>query len=889
VLWKRIVFLRDSSTVAPYQQLAELLTDLQHEKDCSDFTDSTHALLLQRLGWLCFIQKDFTRAIEYSRRSVEMVSKHPGKATINPHHVIKTYFNLNVFYDSLKRPNLQIEAIDSCISNAIRLKSGYEWAVPLIYNRTHTLFESGDYYKCISYASIGENISRENGYQNEYILLYLTWRINSLIFLKRFDEADKLLQKAIKEANETHNVRYLGTFYGLKASVAEENKNVKDAITFTKQALVYFEKIKHNDGSAATLNNLGFKLYFQKLHDYGKALSYCNEALKFASPAFELDIFDNIARVYVGKGDYDSALIHFQKAFDIIAPGADERVVLEKFRNGEVANGTAESIFDLVLGKADALHYKYRAFRQEDDLQKAILAYRSADKLLNEIKTDQSFLQSKLFWRREAQHLYENAITASYNQKNADEAFYFFEKSRATLLQDQLNQLGKISDKDVLVFAQLKKRILQLEREQDTIASSSSRKKEIQSDLFSINETLEKLEKNIKKENPLYYQSFLDTSANSIADVSKMILKDHQALLELFEGDSAVFTLLITPSNIHFDKIDKDDFDNTTNAYTHYISNISLINEKYGDYLKTASHLYNLIFKENNIPKGRIIVSPYGHYFPFESLVTSNASTPIYFVNDHAVSYTYSALYLTYDLAKNKSITAQSFLGVAPVQFESGLSLSSLIGSDVSLEQIGANFNDPKILIAGQATRDQFLKNYSNYKIIQLYTHAADSSNTGEPVIHFADSSLYLSDLIAETKPLTKLIVLSACETGNGKLYQGEGVFSFNRAFAVLGIPSSIINLWSVDNIATYKLTELFYEYLSQGLPIDIALQKAKLKFISSSRSNELPYYWAATIVAGKSDSLGKKRISPWTDVAIVLIVISGLAYFGGKKRRRKN
>jgi CHAT domain-containing protein len=59
-------------------------------------------------------------------------------------------------------------------------------------------------------------------------------------------------------------------------------------------------------------------------------------------------------------------------------------------------------------------------------------------------------------------------------------------------------------------------------------------------------------------------------------------------------------------------------------------------------------------------------------------------------------------------------------------------------------------------------------------------------------------------------------------------LYHGEGIFSFKSGFAALGIPSSVTNLWSVDDKSTYKITELFYKYLAKGLPLDIALQNAK-------------------------------------------------------------
>jgi CHAT domain-containing protein len=134
-----------------------------------------------------------------------------------------------------------------------------------------------------------------------------------------------------------------------------------------------------------------------------------------------------------------------------------------------------------------------------------------------------------------------------------------------------------------------------------------------------------------------------------------------------------------------------------------------------------------------------------------------------------------------------------------------------------------------------------------------------------------------MSDLILEGKPITNLIVLSACETGRGKMNQGEGVFSFNHAFAAMGIPACITNLWSIDNVSTYQLTELFYKYLAKGLPAAQALQKAKIDFIrKSTKQRTIPYYWAATILTGKSEVLSESGFGKiWISVpAIVLLLI---------------
>jgi CHAT domain-containing protein len=183
------------------------------------------------------------------------------------------------------------------------------------------------------------------------------------------------------------------------------------------------------------------------------------------------------------------------------------------------------------------------------------------------------------------------------------------------------------------------------------------------------------------------------------------------------------------------------------------------------------------------------------------------------------------------------------------------------------------------------------MKSFNGYRIIQLYTHAADSSSSGEPVIYFYDSALYLSELIPEKKPSTRLIVLSACETGKGKLYQGEGVFSFNRGFAALGIPGSVINLWAVENEATYTIMESFYKYVSEGLSTDIALQKAKLDFIKlSPRERRLPYYWAAPVFVGKTETLDVSRHSNlFTELLVTLVLLTGFVFIYSRAKRKKS
>ncbi|HSZ34703.1 MAG TPA: CHAT domain-containing protein, partial [Puia sp.] len=530
---------------------------------------------------------------------------------------------------------------------------------------------------------------------------------------------------------------------------------------------------------------------------------------------------------------------------------------------------------------------KYQQTKNPKDLESAIGVYRTADRLMDKINESQQDLSSQLFWRSDTRRLYERAIEACYLTGNLSNAFYFFEKSRAVILNDQLNQQNRINNSDILREAQIKKKILMLERARKLADVNTSQFIEVQKDLIFNRQALNRMQQLTRRNNPLYYQNSMDTAFITIRDLRKQVFKNYSALLEIFSGDSAVYALLISPQDVHFQKIRKSDFDSSAIRYLSYLSNSSLLNSQFDNYSATAEHLYQIIFKQAPVPDGRIIISPDGRLFPFEALITnSDKSNPFFFLTNHSVTYTYSARYLLTRFASDSSNTSINFLGVAPVQYTAGKTLLSLNGSDNSLTRIESYYGEANNLIRADASKMNFQSKYSEYSIIQLYTHASDTSAQNEPVIYFADSALYLSDLIQENKPKTRLIVLSACETGNGILYRGEGVFSFNRGFASLGIPSSISNLWSVDNKATYEITEFFYKYLADGMPADVALQKAKLDFIRKGpRHNKLPYYWASAILVGKSDSIRRNKTFPWKDITIVFGLL-GLCFLFMRKRK---
>ena len=89
----------------------------------------------------------------------------------------------------------------------------------------------------------------------------------------------------------------------------------------------------------------------------------------------------------------------------------------------------------------------------------------------------------------------------------------------------------------------------------------------------------------------------------------------------------------------------------------------------------------------------------------------------------------------------------------------------------------------------------------------------------------------------------TRLVVLSACDTGLGQIHSGEGILGLRRAFRIAGAETIISSLWKADDQSTQILMESFYSKLSQGDSVGPALRKAKQE--TRKFFKEAPYYWA--------------------------------------------
>jgi len=93
------------------------------------------------------------------------------------------------------------------------------------------------------------------------------------------------------------------------------------------------------------------------------------------------------------------------------------------------------------------------------------------------------------------------------------------------------------------------------------------------------------------------------------------------------------------------------------------------------------------------------------------------------------------------------------------------------------------------------------------------------------------------------------LVVLSACQSGKGRLENGEGVLGLPRSFFYAGARSTISSLWKINDRSTSEIMPEFYRCLAAGHNKARSLRLAKLKMLKSRFSH--PFYWAAFILNG--------------------------------------
>jgi CHAT domain-containing protein len=191
-------------------------------------------------------------------------------------------------------------------------------------------------------------------------------------------------------------------------------------------------------------------------------------------------------------------------------------------------------------------------------------------------------------------------------------------------------------------------------------------------------------------------------------------------------------------------------------------------------------------------------------------------------------------------------------IGEPPVQ------LASLPGSETEAKAI-AELLQTKPLIGDNANKSKVLQQMNQAKLIHLATHGllSDFLGLGVPgAIALApdqqnqgiNNGVLTANEILDLKLNADLVVLSACNTGKGKI-TGDGVVGLSRAFVVARVPSVIVSLWSIPDLPTALLMTEFYRHIQHQPDKAQALRQSML---TTMKQYPYPLDWAAFILIGE-------------------------------------
>jgi len=301
---------------------------------------------------------------------------------------------------------------------------------------------------------------------------------------------------------------------------------------------------------------------------------------------------------------------------------------------------------------------------------------------------------------------------------------------------------------------------------------------------------------------------------------------------------------------------------------------------------KILTKLYDMLLLRYLKHKTSLIISSDGllNFLPFEALYHNNK----YLIETHSISYTPSAREFIRGHKRKKSQKKSNkdvVVFAHPQYGEDTKPTTQVVAFNTKSTQINRSrlvdipylaplkgaleeinilkkFDKDAIIYQdSNATVENLLK-INSPKILHISTHGVflnnnDSNPMQQSALAFAgtdrarmykDSSGFATALKLSTLNLanTDLVVLSACDTGIGKINQAEGVIGLPKAFIQAGAQNIIMSLWKVSDRETTKLMEYFYDNLSQGMSYKKALREAKLKMIKMH-----PYYWSSFILSG--------------------------------------
>ncbi len=877
----------------------DLLTTLGQD------TSSYAASAYNGLGATYASMEAFDKALAYHHKALPLYLKAFGE---NHSNVAGSYFNIGNIYadrgDNATALDYYHKALDIDISlfgeNHVYVAGDYESIgicniqkgdaelARSFFQKSLEIAITSFGEKDVNVASLYGSIGSTYNHQKDYAQALAYYQKSLNIFI----EADE------------YNSPHIASVYNNLGNTSLKLGHVNKALDYQQKALRIYRKLADvwQSRLGETYGFMGN--CYEEVHNYPKALEYYKKDLEIRFRTVGKHhpevayVYGNIGNIYKKAGRFRESLFAYQQGLQVLfTPLSTEDI----YQNPPIAQTLNPYIlYEILNGKARALQaYAEHGEGNLNDLRFSLETYGLAANTLYETRKSLQTTASKSLLAEKSFQYFEEGMKTAWllyektgEKAYINQAFMLSEKSKAAAL------LEAIKESEAREFAHIPPAVLDQERtlkldlafyrrklfEEKQEQPDSLQMLSYQNRIFSLKNSYDSLVNVMEKEFPDYYQLKYNTEVASLMQVQQNMLNENQALLTYFMGDSSIFTFAINNNDAAFFRIQKD---------STYVQDIAVARTVVADktddiagFAKSAHALYNTLVApaEPLIRKKNLIVIPDGllGYLPFEILLTSRAEdTPSsfyqlpYLIKDYQITYAYSATLSEASLKPHPQNSSTRYLAFAP-DFNQGNSSppasSSLLavadrerGALAKLEGTADEVNAIDKFFKGQfyegptASEYAFKKNAPDFDIIHLATHAIiDDEHPMNSRLLFTmqqdsleDGNLYAWELY-NMQLNAKMAVLSACNTGFGKLQRGEGVMSLGRAFAYAGCPSIVMSLWPAQDQATADIMSGFYQGLSAGMRKDEALRQAKLQYLASTE--ELfahPFYWAGFVTQG--------------------------------------
>jgi CHAT domain-containing protein len=600
--------------------------------------------------------------------------------------------------------------------------------------------------------------------------------------------------------------------------------------------------------------------------------------------------YDNYA--YFSKLKPLAKIVYYEKAIQTILALKQSTFILPELQT-IIESGYQQDIMVYLVDLASNYVETFKATHEKIYLLKAKDVLYLIDKIVSIIRYESSSEQSKLFWIEKGVNTYLLGTEVCYLLNEPHEGFYFMEKNKALLLQENIKTYQ--AKLELLLPQEIRDKEFKLHYEYvlaEIKLQQFPNNKSIRAAYIKKHREFESFMRSLTHQYPEYVKL---KHKIDIMPLQKVIraLKNNECFVTYILNNDKGYGLFANTSNTYFFKIDNiTQLYQDSNLLRKLHTQFSFQEQEKKKFQQISHRVFTTLFPFTNAlqkVKGKkltIIADGILLHLPFEALCVNRYQKlqESYLINFTEISYLQS--YSTFEKIKHwKNKPSKKLLAIIPYQF-TNKKLEMLARSKELVAPLG-RYASSTILFDSQANKEIF-KNISNqYEIIHLNTHAGVDNSNQMPWIAFQNSKMTLQELYGVSNHAS-LVILDACKTNDGKVLSGEGIFSLSRGFFMNGTKSVLSSLWNVNEKAGNEIISSFYKELEKGTSKSKALQLAKISYLKNHQLSEIvPYHWASFVLTGETATLQLKQKWYYNEgniiVVIILIVITLFVVFSLK------